>query len=323
MNVKPLLLVAALAAQPALAEPPAVATDIPPVHSLVARVMLGIGAPSLILPPGASPHGYSMRPSEARTLADADVVVWTGEALTPWLARAIDTLAPDAGTVELLDLAGTTLLGFREGATFEHRAHDDAGHGAAKGEGAGPDADGAHQGHAHGAVDPHAWLAPANAKLWLDAIAAALGTADPDNAENYARNAADAKAELDALTQEISATLGPVSGRPFIVFHDAYHYFESSFGLQAAGAISLGDATTPSPARIAEIRATVRETGARCVFAEPQFAADLIATVVEGTDARAAVLDPLGAMLAPGPELYSALMRQLADDLRACLDPAV
>ncbi len=332
VNVKPLLpltLTLALAgARPAVAEPPSVATDIPPVHSLVARVMLGVGAPSLILPPGASPHGYSMRPSEASALADAEMVVWTGAALTPWLGRSIETLAPDAGTLELLDVPGTTLLGFREGATFEHHSHEGAEHGEGdhadlgKGEHHADAEEGEHQGGTHEGVDPHAWLDPDNAKLWLDAIAAALGEADPEHADSYARNATDAKAELTALSREISAMVDPVRSRSFIVFHDAYQYFEDHFGLKAAGAIAFGDAAAPSPARIAEIRATLRETGARCVFAEPQFPPDLIETVVEGTDARSALLDPLGTMLAPGPELYPALLRQLAEELRACLDPA-
>lgn len=324
VKVKPLLLVLALAAaRPALAAPPQVATDIPPVHSLVARVMLGVGAPDLILPPGASPHGYSMRPSEARTLANADVVVWMGPALTPWLGRAIDTLAPDAARLALLDVEGTTLLHFREGATFERHAHDGEGHGEAElaHEDAHPEPEGEHHGESHD-IDPHAWLDPQNARHWLDAIAAALAEADPENAGSYARNAADAKAELDALAIDISTMLDPVRGRPFIVFHDAYRYFEERFRIEAAGAISFGDATTPSPARIAEIRAAVRETGARCVFAEPQFASDLIETVIEGTQARSAALDPLGAMFASGPVLYPALMRGLAADLRDCLGPA-
>jgi zinc transport system substrate-binding protein len=318
VNVKPLLLALALAAaRPAGAEAPQVATDIPPVNSLVARVMQGVGVPGLVLPSGASPHGYSMRPSDARTLAGADIVIWTGAALTPWLGRAIATLAPGAATVELLDVEGTTLLGFREGATFEHRAH--AGEPGAE---APADADDGHGGHAPAGVDPHAWLDPQNARAWLGAIAAALAEADPGNAETYRRNAAAAGGELDALMAELSAALAPVRQKPFIVFHDAYRYFEDRFGLEAAGAISLGDASAPSPARIAEIRATLSATRAACVFAEPQFATGLIETVVEGTAARAAVLDPLGVTLAPGPGLYPALLRNLASALRDCLGRA-
>lgn len=347
-------LAVALAAGPGLAEAPRVATDIPPVHSLVARVMQGVGEPALILPPGASPHGHAMRPSEAAALADADLVVWMGEGLTPWLARGIDALASGAASVELLEAAGASLLGYREGATFERHEHGEAEHGGAEQDGAGHDGAGhdeaghdeaghagpadlhaAGGGHAeedrgagrdaparaHG-VDPHAWLDPENAKLWLEAIAAALADADPGNAGAYTRNAAEGRAELDALMAELAETVGPVRGRPFVVFHDAYQYFERRFGLEAAGAISLADAAPPSPARLYEVRRAVRETGARCVFAEPQFAPGLIETVVEGTSARAATLDPLGASLAPGPDLYPELMRGLTADLRDCLGEA-
>ena len=333
------VLAVALVAAPGLADAPRVATDIPPVHSLVARVMQGVGEPVLVLPPGASPHGHAMRPSEAAALADADLVVWMGEGLTPWLARGIDALASGAASVELLKSAGTSLLGYREGATFERHEnggaehggaeHAEAGHAGPAGlhatedghadedRGAGRDA----PARAHG-VNPHAWLDPENAKLWLEAIAAALADADPGNSGAYARNAAEGRAELEALTAELTETLEPVRGRPFVVFHDAYHYFEHRFGLEAAGAISLGDAAAPSPARLAAVRRAVRETGARCIFAEPQFAPGLIATVVEGTDARAAILDPLGASLAPGPDLYPELLRSLAADLRDCLGEA-
>lgn len=313
VNIKALALtLAGLAAWPVFAEPPTVATDIPPVHSLVARVMQGLGEPRLVLPPGASPHGYSMRPSEAATLAEAGVVVWTGAALTPWLERAIGTLAPHAITVELLETDGTTLLGFREGATFE--ASDSAG-----------EEQQAHaddHSHMHGGIDPHAWLDPENAKNWLDAVAAALSRADPANAEAYARNAADGRADLDTLMGEIADTLAPVRGRAFFVFHDAYHYFEHRFRIEAAGALALGDASSPGPARISAIRAAIDDAGARCVFTEPQFAPDLVETVVEGNETRVATLDPLGGTLTPGPELYPKMLRRLADKLRDCLDPA-
>jgi zinc transport system substrate-binding protein len=305
--------VALVGALPANADAPRVATDIPPVHSLAARVMEGLAEPQLILPPGASPHGYAMRPSEAATLADADVVIWMGESLTPWLGRAVDALAPEARSLELLETDGTLLLGYREGAAFgqhDHaEQHDRDGHAQGKGNGVGE-------------IDPHAWLDPENAKTWLGAIAEALAAADPANAAAYAANAAEGRAELDALGRELARTLEPVRGAPFIVFHDAYHYFEHRLGPEAAGAISLGDASASSAARLAEIRATIRRTGALCVFAEPQFAPELIDTVIEGTDARPAMLDPLGATLEPGPELYPRLMRGLAENLRSCLDPA-
>ena len=296
----------------AAAAAPTVATDIPPVYSLAARVMAGVGEPGLILPPGASPHAYSMKPSEAELVERADVVFWVGEELTPWLDRAVDTLAKDAASVRLLDAAGVVRLGYREGVTFEPHDHDhDHDH---------ADAAAAHDhDHDHEGVDPHAWLDPVNAKAWLDAMAAALSKADPANASAYFQNAAAGKAELDALIEEIRADLEPLAGRSFVVFHDAYYYFEARFGVEAAAAIRLGDAVEPGPRRVAEIRDAIRAQDAACVFAEPQFEPALVETVVEGTAAGVGVLDPLGADLELGPGLYLELLGNLRDSLVDCL----
>jgi zinc transport system substrate-binding protein len=247
-----------------------------------------------------------MRPSEAAALDEAELVVWMGPGLTPWLARAIDTLAGDARSLSLLEVEGTTVLDYRDGPALGSQAGDDAH---------------APDGHSHAGADPHAWLDPENAKLWLGAIADALAQADPDNAAAYRRNAAAARAEIDALSAELSEKLEPVRGEPFIVYHDAYHYFGHRFGIEAAGAIAPTDAAPPGPARISAIRELIARTGAACVFAEPQFPADLIATVTDGTGTRAATLDPLGATLEPGPDLYTLMMRGLAAGLRGCLDP--
>ena len=345
----------------ALADVPRVAVDIAPVHSLVARVMDGVGTPDLIIQPGGSPHEYSLRPSEAGALQDADIVVWIGPDLTPWMADAVGTLAGDATVLTLLEAEETERLPFREGALFEahvhggeghdhdhdhdhDHAHDDHGHGHDD-HGHGHDEHGhddhahghdehaheehahddhghddhAHDDHAHGAHDPHAWLSPDNAATWLNLIAAQLSAADPDNAGAYFANAAAGRAELDAVATEVGAILDPVRGGRFIVFHDAYQYFETAFDFPASGAISLSDATDPSPARIAEIQGRVADEGIACVLSEPQFDPGIVATVMEGAAANTAVLDPLGSDLAPGPELYPQLMRNLATSLAGCL----
>ncbi|MBC6438816.1 MAG: zinc ABC transporter substrate-binding protein [Rhodospirillales bacterium] len=354
----------------ALADVPNVTADIAPVHSLVARVMDGVGTPSLIVQSGATPHGYTLRPSEAEALQEADLVFWMGEDLTPWMDDAIGTLAAEAHVTTLLEADGTVLLDGREGALFEAHAHDDhAGHDSHDDhddDHAGHDShddhdddhadhdshddhdddhadhdshddhdddhadhDGHddhdddhadHDGHDdHGEHDPHAWLSPRNAGTWLTIIAAGLSQADPDNADTYQANAAEAREELEALSTEISATLDPVRGGSFIVFHDAYQYFETDFDVPASGAISLGDASDPSPARIAEIQGRVQDEGIDCVLSEPQFNPGLVATVLDGTDANTGVMDPLGADLEPGPELYPQLLRNMANTLADCL----
>lgn len=306
----------------ALADAPKVATDIAPVQSLVARVMQGVGAPEVIVRPGASPHGYAMRPSEAVALEEADLVFWMGEALTPWLEGAIGTLAGEAHVVELLGVAGSRVLPFREGVTFDVHGHDAGGHEETGHEGHGDqadsDADAPGDGHAHDGADPHAWLDPANARVWLGLIAGELAEHDPANAALYAANAEAAEAELVALTEEIAAQLAPVQGKPFLVFHDAYQYFETAFDIPAAGAIALSDAAAPGPARIAALREMAEMRSAVCVFSEPQFDPKLIETVF-GDVAVHGVIDPMGAQLPTGPGHYPQMLRDMAGAFVGCL----
>lgn len=316
------------------AEVPSVAADIPPVHSLVGIVMDGVGTPDLLVQPGASPHGYSLRPSEAEALDKADVVFWVSEALEPWLAGPLTALAGDAVTVELVETEGTTELPFREGATFEKHSHDhdeaeahddhaehahedSAEHAEHAEEHAEHDDHHDHDGHGH---DPHAWLDPENARVWLDVIASTLSEIDPENAASYRANAEAGRAQLEEMIATINADLDPIRGKNFVVFHDAYQYFENRFGLAAAGSIKLGDASDPSPARIEEIHQKIKDLSVACVFAEPQFNPGLVKTVFRGTDAKIGEIDPLGADLTPGPDLYPQLVAEIAGGLKDCLD---
>ncbi|KIN74964.1 High-affinity zinc uptake system protein ZNUA [Sulfitobacter noctilucae] len=334
-NLVTLSVAATLLGGAAMADVPKVAADIAPVHSLVARVMQGVGEPSLIVASGASPHEYSLRPSEAAALQEADLVFWVGPDLTPWLADAIETLASDAKATELLEVDGTTELLFREGALFEahghgndadgegHEKHDHEEHAKDEDHDAHDheehaEADG-HDGHDHGKHDPHAWLSPDNGAVWLNAIAAQLSAADPANAGAYFANAAAGREDLATLTAEISTILDPVRGRNFVVFHDAYQYFETAFDFPASGAISVSDASDPSPVRIAEIQARVAEQGVSCVLSEPQFNPGIVAAVMEGSAANTGVLDPLGSDLEPGQDLYANVLRNLATAFANCL----
>ena len=314
-------------AAPVRADAPRVAADIAAVGSLVADVMGERGAPDVLVEPGASPHDRSMRPSAARALARADVVFRTSDGLTPWLADALASLAPDAESVELIAAPGTVRLPARAGATFEtgergghgdHGAHDDD-HGGAHDEGH----DGEHdedRDAAHGAgIDPHAWLDPENARAWLDAIATTLARLDPDGADAYRANAARARDGLDALIARVDARLAPVRGRPFVVAHDDLRYFEARFDVPAVGAIVASDAAGPGPARLDALRDAVRDGAVRCVFTEPGAGDRLARTVADGSDARIAEIDPLGARLEPGPDGYARLIEGVADALVDCL----
>ncbi|MGI9509913.1 MAG: zinc ABC transporter substrate-binding protein [Geminicoccaceae bacterium] len=279
-----------------------VAATVAPVHSLVAMVTEGIAEPALIVRPGASPHGYALKPSEAQALDRADLVFWVGEGLEPWMAKAVTTLASDAAVVELAGVDGLIRLPIREAGVFEEHAHDEPGE------------------HGHDAAfDPHLWLDPDNAVTWLDAITGALEEVDPSHAAAYRANADQAKDKLSAMTTEIEQMLKPIGDKPYVVFHDAYQYFEHRFGLAPIGAISLGEANRPGPATIVGIRDAIAASGAVCIFSEPQFEPKLTQTVIEGSDVKSGVLDPIGAGLQPGAELYRALMMGLAGGLAGCL----
>ncbi|MEE2944854.1 MAG: zinc ABC transporter substrate-binding protein [Pseudomonadota bacterium] len=488
-----------LLATQAQAEVPNVVADLAPVHSLVARVMQGVGEPTMIMQQGASPHGYTLRPSEAAALQDADVVFWVGEELSPWLETAVDSLAGDAHSIELLHTDGTNVLNFREEVVFgedgDHEGHDDHhghGHGAHAFEWAGlfdlkagtynwsfakvdgdyadpamkmvvlaaddieaveetaeelleadastakadgevlstsdvayslnfdaakdvtnftveiaadgtyafftehmpfefeadehffkdttgadvepvaqePEMDHDHghddhhgeekhadhddhgheeghkdhddhhdehkdehadhddhghdehghddHGHDHDGADPHAWLSPDNAINWLKVIAEELSEHDPANAELYATNAAAGATEIAAASEAIAAKLAPLSEGRFLVFHDAYQYFEATYGIQATGSLHLSDATPPSAARLVELQAEIKEHGISCVFAEPQFNDDLVAAITpEGTNRG--ILDPLATDIPAGPALYTAWLNGMAQAVVDCV----
>jgi zinc transport system substrate-binding protein len=308
---------------------PAVVASTKPIHSLVAAVMGDAGTPELIVKGAASPHTYSLRPSDAGALESADIVFWTGHGMELFLADALKTLSTNARVVELAEAPGIELLPVREGGAFEAHAHDHEGHDHDDHDHDHDDHDDHedHEGHedhedhdhAHDEGDMHFWLDPENAKLMVAEIAKVLSETDPDNAAAYAANADAELARLDQLQAEIAATLAPVAEKPFIVFHDAYQYFEARFGLEVAGAVTLSPEAMPGAARIDELRARVAELGATCVFAEPNFEPAIVRTIVEGTEAKAGTLDPEGASLTEGPDLYPELLRGLASGLVECL----
>ncbi|KQV05894.1 zinc ABC transporter substrate-binding protein [Devosia sp. Root105] len=298
----------------ALAEVPSVVATIKPLHALVAAVMGDLGTPALIVKGAASPHSYSLKPSDAQALQSANLVFWTGHGLELFLEDSIDTLAPKATIVELSKAPGIELLPPRETGTFEHHDHDEAEHGD-EAEPAGE----THE-HEHGEEqDLHFFLDPGNAKVMVAAIADSLVAADPEHADIYRANASRETADLDALIAETAASLAPIKDRPFVVFHDAYQYFEKRFGLNVAGSVTLSPEIAPGADRINEIRAKLKTLDAACVFAEPVFDPRIVTVLTEGTTAKQGVLDPEGANLDEGPGLYRQLIENLATSLKACL----
>ncbi|GAA5665301.1 high-affinity zinc uptake system protein ZnuA [Brucella sp. NBRC 14130] len=306
------------------AEREGVVVSIKPLHSIVSAVMQGVGEPKLIVQGAGSEHVYSLKPSDAEAIEHAKVIFWAGPSMETFLDKPIDTLGEGAKVVALGDADGLTRLKFREGGPFEAHDHGHEGHDhghddkkhdhAAEASEAGHDHD-----HGHGEYDLHFWLDPQNGKVLATDIAKTLGASDPEHAEQYEKNARDYGEKIDALTREIASELEPVKDKPFIVFHDAYQYFENRFGVKAAGSITVSPEKAPGAARIKEIHDKIKSLGATCVFSEPQFEPKLVKTVIDGPEARTGILDPLGAELKDGPDLYPQLIRNLADSLKTCL----
>ncbi|MCE2475882.1 MAG: zinc ABC transporter substrate-binding protein [Alphaproteobacteria bacterium] len=303
----------------------AVVASIKPVHSLVSAVMAGVGEPQLLIRGSSSPHTFSLRPSDAAVLEDASVIFWIGDSMESSLAGPISTLGREARLVTLSEAADLVRRPLREGGGFEGHAHHDGDQGGRDHGRHDEDHDEDHDNETVGrdgvAFDMHIWLDPHNAGVMARTIADMLSEVDPANADRYASNAETLAGRLEVLRADIDALVAPARGQPFIMFHDAYRYFEDRFGLAAVGSVVVSLERTPGVRRILDLRDKVRELGVVCVFSEPQFQPRLVTTIIEDTPARAGVVDPLGASIETGPELYFTLLRDMAESFAECLTP--
>ncbi len=300
------------------AAPPNVVVSIKPLHSLVAGVMDGVSNPELLLKGGASPHHYALKPSEAKLLSNAQLVISIGQNMEVFLIKPLAALAAKTRHLVAAESPGITTLSARSGGIWEAHAHDD--HQKAEDH---KDHDHDHD-HDHAAsqtLDPHIWLDPRNAKAIAAAVAGTLAQIDTENAPRYIANAEKLAARIDALDSELAAQLAPITSRPFIVFHDAYQYFETRYGLQALGSITVTSEQQPGARRVKEIKDKIVQLDAACVFAEPQYEPRLVQMLIGETNAKSGTLDPEGTGLAPGPELYFSLMRAIGQELVTCLAP--
>lgn len=277
---------------------PNVLVSIKPLHSIVAAVMDGVAAPELLLTGAASPHSYALKPSDARKIARADVIFWTGPVLETFLETPLATLAAKARVIALADAPGVTRLQARRGGVWE--ADDD---------------------EPSGGIDGHVWLDPRNAIAMAGAIARDLAAADAPHAQLYAANSDSFARRVMRLDAELARGLAPVRGRPYLLFHDAFHYFEAHYGLSPMGAVTVASDRPPGVRRVEILRARIKAAGAICVFSTPQFSPRLLPALTEGSAARTAVLDDFGADIPPGPRLYEALLARIAETLRSCLTP--
>lgn len=308
----------ALSATPALAEAPKVVVDIAPVHSLLTQVMEGVATPELLLGQDANPHSVTLRPSQARMLADADLVVWVGPGLEPWMTDAVKGLAT-GDQIVLLENPATVLRPIDGADEHDHEAegddHDHEAEAPVDEDHEGED----HDEHDHGSVDPHLWLTPANGQAWLGVFAEELAARDPENAEAYRANATAAQARLDEVATGIKAELAPYAGAEIVTFHASFGYFADYFGLEVIGSVRPGDASTPSAAAVAALRDLVAEHGIQCAFGEPAFDPALLEAIASETGLRVGVLDPTGALQEPGPGHYAATLQAAGDAIAACL----
>lgn len=290
---------------PALAAPKVVAT-IAPLAGIAAAVMDGVGTPDLLIKNNASPHTYQLKPSDAGLLADADIILWVGEGMEVFLADKLPTLAPKATLLGLMDEGeGVLHLPVREGEAWESEGDmslDEVDH---------------HHDHSHD--DPHAWLDPQNAIATAKRLAETLAAQDNANAARYRSNADVFAANTLRLDAEIKQLLAPVASKGFILFHDAYQYFEQRYKLNALGAITLSPDVPPSANRLAVLQKRIKDDGAVCVFAEPQFSTQVVSTLLQGTTARMGILNPDASDIPLSPALYAEYMRRLATGINTCL----
>ena len=305
-----------------------VVTSIKPIHSLAAYVMDGVGKPNVIVDGYNSPHGFSLKPSHAKMIENADLIIWVGEDLEAFLEKPLDSIAKKATKVELMDLKGIKKLKFREKNIFEghddhgHKEdkHDDHGHKKDKHDDHGHKKDKhddhGHEGHAHGEHDPHIWLDPMNARVIVKEITNQLVKLDSTNAAKYKANSKDAIADIDALTKSIKKDLNKNSR--VVVFHDAYQYFENRFGIKVLGALTVNTDVLPGAEQLAEIREVIEHEKVNCIFSEPQFNPSIIKTIAKDTNIKTGVLDPLGATIDKGKGMYSELLKNMSSSFKGC-----
>ena len=310
-----------------------VVTSIKPIHSLASYLMDGIGKPELIVDGYASPHGFSMKPSHAKMLQNADLIFWVGEDLENFLEKPLKSIAKKAEKIELIEIKGLNVLKFRERNIFDEHDHDDHDHddhgkkeddhddhdhddhGKKEEHDDHDDHDG-HEGHAHGEFDPHIWLDTMNAKAMLNEMAEHLIENDPKNEAKYKSNLDKALKDIDKLTIEVMTELN--NSVSSIVFHDAYQYFEKRFNVNVLGAFTVNTDVMPGAEQLAEIREIIEHDKVACIFSEPQFNRDIINAVAKDMKIKTGVLDPLGATLDSGKDLYFKLIRNMSASFKGC-----
>ena len=278
-----------------------VVTSIKPIHSLVSYIMEGVGSPDLIVDGYNSPHGFSLKPSHAKMLQEADIVIYVGEGVEEFLEKPLESIASNAVKFELLGQSGIKKLKFRERNIFgDHDDHDDH----------------EHDDHGHGEFDPHIWLDPMNAKIIVKKVTNQLSKLDKENSSIYKSNSKKALKELDQMIKEVKSDVN--KDAKVVVFHDAYQYFEKRFNVNIIGALTVNTDVSPGAEQLAEIREVIEHEKVTCVLSEPQFNPEIVETIAKDTNISSGVLDPLGATLDSGKTLYFNLIKNISTSLKSC-----
>jgi len=296
-----------------------VVTSIKPIHSITSYIMDGVGSPDLIVDGYNSPHNFQLKPSHAKMLQNADLVIFVGEGIEEFLEKPLESIAKDAKKFALLEQSGFKKLKFREKNIFEehddHDNHDDHDKKAKKKDDHDDHGHDDH-GHGHGEYDPHIWLDPINAKAMIKKITKLLSKMDKENSSTYKSNSKKAIKEIDMMVKEIKSEMN--KDLKFVVFHDAYQYFENRFDISVLGALTVNTDVLPGAEQLAEIREVIEHENVNCIFSEPQFNPDIINAIAMDTNVKTGVLDPLGATLEPGKYLYFDLIKNISKSFKGC-----
>jgi len=311
-----------------------VVASIKPIHSLASYLMDGIGKPDLIVDGYSSPHGFALKPSHAKMLQDADIIFYVGEGLENFLEKPLKSIAKKAEKIELMEIKGLNKLKFRERNIFDghddhghdedgHKEddhdddhkHEEDGHKEDDHDDHGHDEHG-HEGHAHGEYDPHIWLDPENAKVILNEMVEHLIENDAKNASAYKSNLNKALKDIDGLLKSVKSELN--KDFKSIVFHDAYQYFEERFNVTVLGTFTVNTDVMPGAEQLSEIREIIEHDKVSCIFSEPQFNPDIIEAVAKDMNIKTGILDPLGATLDPGKDLYFDLIKNMSKSFKGC-----
>jgi len=293
-----------------------VVTSIKPIHSITSYIMDGVGSPDLIVDGYNSPHNFQLKPSHAKMLQNADLVIFVGEGIEEFLEKPLESIAKDAKKFALLEQSGFKKLKFREKNIFEeHDDHDDHDKKAKKKDDHDDHGHDDH-GHGHGEYDPHIWLDPINAKAMIKKITKLLSKMDKENSSTYKSNSKKAIKEIDMMVKEIKSEMN--KDLKFVVFHDAYQYFENRFDISVLGALTVNTDVLPGAEQLSEIREVIEHENVNCIFSEPQFNPDIINAIAMDTNVKTGILDPLGATLEPGKDLYFDLIRNISKSFKGC-----